>query len=206
MLIITKYFYKKTMKVFYHFALTGFSNTYLIGPDEGGDSILIDPGIMDVELLKLIEDNNFYVKNILITHAHNSHYHGIRTLLKVYNSEIYSASPRIMDYKSNRLKDGDNIELSGFKISILEIPGHSSDSLVFKIKDMLFTGDVLRAGQVGTTTNKYARAILISAIKEKIFTMNEKLLIFPGHGAPSTIKAEKLLNPDIIKDSYKTLY
>ncbi len=192
------------MKVFYHFAVTGFSNTYLIGPDEGGEAILIDPGILDVELLRLIEDNNFYVKHILITHGHKSHYNGIKTLLKVYDSRIYSASSRIMDYPSERLENGAVIKLSGMEISIIEIPGHSSDSLVFRIEDMLFTGDVLRAGQIGTTTNKYSRAILISAIKEKIFTLEDNLLIFPGHGAPSTIKAEKLLNPDIIEDSFKS--
>ena len=76
------------MKFFSYFSVTGFSNSYIIGPDEGGNAILIDPGIFDVPLLNLIEDNKLYVKYILLTHSHESHISGLKTLLKVYDPKI----------------------------------------------------------------------------------------------------------------------
>ena len=54
------------MKLFNHFAAVGFSNTYLVGGDNEKDAILIDPGVMDVPLLNLIEDNGYYIRHILI--------------------------------------------------------------------------------------------------------------------------------------------
>ena len=43
------------MKIYTHFSVMGFSNTYLVGPHGGGEAILIDPGVMDLPLLRLIE-------------------------------------------------------------------------------------------------------------------------------------------------------
>ena len=55
------------MKLFYHFIATGFTNAYLLGPDEPGDAVLIDPGGFDVDLLSLIESHGYYIRSILIT-------------------------------------------------------------------------------------------------------------------------------------------
>ena len=78
------------MKLYFHFAVFGFSNTYLIGNEDGGDAILVDPGVMDIELLRLIESNNFHIKHILITHSHTAHISGLETLKKIYDFQIYS--------------------------------------------------------------------------------------------------------------------
>ena len=183
------------MKIFFHFSVIGFSNTYLIGNTGGGDAILIDPGHMDIELLKLIEENNFYIKHILFTHRHPSHTVGLRTLMKIYDSDIYANSPFIMDFKVKTLLDGSSITLSGIPVSAMLIPGHSSDSLVYKIQDALFTGDVLMSGKIGSTTSSLSRSLLIRSIHEKILPLNDKTLIFPGHGAPTTLCVEKKINP-----------
>lgn len=185
------------MKIFFHFSVVGFSNTYLIGNTGGGDAILIDPGHMDIELLKLIEDNNFYIRHILLTHRHPSHTEGLRILMKIYDSEIYANSPFIMDYKVKTLSDGSLITLSGIQVSASLIPGHSSDSLVYKIQDALFTGDVLMAGRIGSTKSSLSRSLLIRSIQERILPLNDNTLIFPGHGTPTTLFVEKMINSDL---------
>ena len=183
------------MKIFFHFSVVGFSNTYLIGNAGGGDAILIDPGHMDIELLKLIEDNNFYIKHILLTHRHPSHTEGLRTLMKIYDSDIYANSPLFMDYTVRTLSDGDSITLSGITVSAILIPGHSSDSLVYKIEDALFTGDVIMSGRVGSTNSSLSKSLLIRSIQEKILPLDDNTLIFPGHGTPTTLLVEKMINP-----------
>jgi hydroxyacylglutathione hydrolase len=186
------------MKLYFHFAVVGFANTYLIGPPNGGDGILVDPGIMDRELLTLIESNHYYIKTILVTHHHNSHVKGIRTLKKIYDADIYSFSPYILDYPSIPIKDGDEFTLaSGIKVEVIEVPGHSSDSLIYHIGGMIFTGDVLAAGRVGNTKNSFSRALLLRSIDEKLFSLPDTTLVLPGHGPPSTLKAEKMFNPDL---------
>jgi glyoxylase-like metal-dependent hydrolase (beta-lactamase superfamily II) len=185
------------MKLFFHFAVVGFANTYLLGPEEGGSAMLIDPGTMDEGLLNLIEGNGYYVRSILLTHSHASHVQGIKTLLKIYDAEIYSHAGSIYHHPSHALGDGESFHSCGLEVEAISIPGHSADSLVYHIGGMIFTGDVLAAGRVGTTNDSYTRALLLRSISEKLFHLPDSTLIFPGHGPPSSLKAEKMYNPDL---------
>ena len=183
------------MILFSHFAFIGFSNSYLVGPDRGGDAVLIDPGIFDVKLLQLIEDNHLYVRNVLITHAHKAHINGVKTLLKIYDAELYSFRSTILDFPANEVRDGDTIHLGEFTFDTYETPGHSKDSVVFKLDHLLFTGDTLTAGSIGTAVDGYAKGLELASIRKKILTLEDWFSILPGHGPPSKIGIEKKLNP-----------
>jgi len=186
------------MKIFFHFSVTGFSNTYLVGNDDGGDAILVDPGVMDIELLKLIEENGYYVKHILLTHRHKAHVEGIGTILRIYDAEIYANSMSILDYSVHSVSHNDLLELNGIPVQALHVPGHSSDSLVYVIDKAIFTGDVMLSGRIGDTDSELSRSLLLRSFRDRVLPLDEHMLIFPGHGAPTTLKAEKLFNPDII--------
>ncbi|MCK5673971.1 MAG: MBL fold metallo-hydrolase [Spirochaetales bacterium] len=185
------------MRCFINFSLTGFSNSYLIGPDNGGDAIVIDPGEMNIKLLNLIENNDFYIKHILITHNHKPHVGGIRTLLKIYDAEIYSSTDSILGYNSNIISPDSTINLSGIEVKVIEFSGHTKDSLVYKIGEMLFTGDTLGAGSIGEEENKETISAISKSISEGINDMDDCTLVFPSHGPPSTIKAERDFNPEL---------
>jgi len=185
------------MRCFINFSLTGFSNSYLVGPNEGGDAIVIDPGELNVKFLKLIENNDFYIKHILVTHNHRAHISGIRTLLKIYNADIYSASDRILGFPSNIINEDSRLTLSGIDIKVMEFPGHSEDSLVFQIHKMLFTGDTISAGNLGDNDDIKTVLSLREMVSSRIKDMDDSILVFPGHGPPSTVKAEKDFNPEL---------
>jgi glyoxylase-like metal-dependent hydrolase (beta-lactamase superfamily II) len=183
------------MRLFFHFAVIGFSNTYLLGGENGGDAVLIDPGVMDLPLLQLIEKNNYYIRSILLTHDHKSHVNGIKTIKKIYDADIYANSPLIFEYTTKVIRDGDHLSLNDIEIDILEVPGHSSDSLIFRVEDVFFSGDAFGAGSIGSTPNSYARALLVNTIRDKIFSQEDHLIILPGHGPPSTVGIERDHNP-----------
>ena len=183
------------MKLFCHFDVIGFSNSYLLCMENNRDAVLIDPGNFDVKLLQLIEGNNLYIRHILVTHAHNAHINGVKTLLKIYDAVIYSYRSTILDFASTVIRDGDILKTAGFEFEIIETPGHSSDSISFKTEKLLFTGDTLTAGNIGATVNGYARGLEISSICKKIFSFDDDIYIFPGHGPPSKISIERKLNP-----------
>ncbi|MBN1647427.1 MAG: MBL fold metallo-hydrolase [Spirochaetales bacterium] len=181
-------------KLFFHFSVEGFSNTYLLGPENGGDAVIFDPGTFDVHLLNLIEKNKFYIKHIFISHDHESHVRGLSTLRKVYDAQIHSASKTINMMESNVVKDGQTINAGEYSIKAIEVQGHSSDSLVFMCENMLFTGDVLSAGNIGKTADEYLHQRLIDEIRSKLFILDDNFFIFPGHGPPTTLEAEKKFN------------
>ena len=183
------------MKFFSYYSITNFSNCYLVGQEGGRDALLIDPGIFDEGLLKLVEDNGFYVRHVLITHTHHAHINGIRTLLKIYEAAIYCLDPGRLEFPVEKIGEASPLGLPGFSIEVLETPGHSNDSACFKIERLLFTGDTLSAGSIGNTSSGYERALLLSSIRSKILTQEDTTFIFPGHGPPTTLEIEKRFNP-----------
>ncbi len=173
----------------------GTSNSYLLGPDEGGDAVLVDVGAFDTPLLQAVEGSRLTVRWILVTHAHSSHIRGIRTLLKIYDAEILASRPSVLDFPVRRIQEGDELALGQFRVSVIETPGHSLDSVCFRTSNLLFTGDTLTAGGIGTTRDGYARGLLLSSIRKKILPLTDDTIVFPGHGPPSRIWIEKRFNP-----------
>ncbi|MBB6478984.1 MBL fold metallo-hydrolase [Spirochaeta isovalerica] len=185
------------MRLLMFYGYAGRANTYIIGPKEGGNAILIDPGRFEVPLLNMIENNNYYIESIILTHGHGSHSKGVSTTLKVYNSSIYAAVGKVDNYRTIMVSDKEKLKISGFDVEFFEIPGHSTDSLVFKIGNLLFTGDIFTSGYLGNPINAYAHNNMQREIQERLLTMDGEIIVLPGHGPPSTIQAEREINENL---------
>jgi len=180
------------MKVYFRYCPQGFTNSFILGTEN--DAIVIDPGCMDEKILAFIEKNEYTVRGILVTHDHINHVHGLRTLKKIYNTEIFAVNHLICDYRANMVHDGDTIRVGPFAIQVFSVPGHSSDSAVYRIGHLLFTGDVLSAGLVGKTASSYGTTIQAAAIRSKLFSLPGNYIVLPGHGPPSTLESERRFN------------
>ena len=197
------------MKLFFHYCSYGFSNCYVLGADstqstdEMPPAIIIDPGKMDDQILECIESNNFDLRAVLITHDHLGHVHGLRTLKRVYNTEIFAVNRVILDHRATLVKDGATLTIGPFKIEVLSIPGHSADSVVYRIDNLLFTGDVLSAGLVGATASAYGAATQMNQLRSRLLSLPGDYTVLPGHGPPSTLEAERRYNTGINRDSHK---
>jgi len=183
------------VRFFSYFSVLHFSNFYMIGPDGPGDAVLIDAGVFDEGLLKLIEDNGLYVRWVLITHVHHGHIHGLQTLERIDEAAGYAYDAERLESPALPLSEGKPPACGPFSVEVIETPGHSNDSVCFLIDGMLFTGDTLSAGSVGRTPTGYGRALLLSSIRKKILTLKQNLRIFPGHGPPARLEIESRFNP-----------
>jgi glyoxylase-like metal-dependent hydrolase (beta-lactamase superfamily II) len=92
------------------------------------------------------------------------------------------------------VKDGETFDIGSFHIEAITVPGHSADSAVYKIERLLFTGDALNAGLVGTTVSSYGAEVQMNALRTKIFSLPGNYGIFPGHGPPSALEVERRFN------------
>lgn len=193
------------MKVFFHYSLYGFSNVYLVGNDTSRDALLVDPAEFTENLLDFIESNGYYVRAVLITHNHIHHVRGLSTLLKIYDAKVFSSNAEVRDIRCSVLHDGDLIDICGMKVEALSVPGHSSDSIVYKIDKLLFTGDALEAGLIGHTLSQYGNALLREGIDRRILSQSEDCLILPGHGPPSTVGSERLYNLGMAEEAIAEL-
>lgn len=193
------------MRIYPHFNPAGQTNSYLITPDQGGGIIIIDPSEVDRELIELIESHHFVPKAVLLTHSHKRHTGGLGTLMKIYSPDIYAFASEIEGFATIQLTDGDKRNIAGFEIEAIRVPGHSLDSLVYKCGNALFTGDVLAAGRVGTTRNMLANALLIKNIQERLMILGDNNLVFPGHGAVSKLRIERMFNHDLLESEVTLL-
>ncbi|MDR2898618.1 MAG: MBL fold metallo-hydrolase [Spirochaetaceae bacterium] len=182
------------MKVYFHFSLSGFSNSYLVSNEENGEALIIDPGKITMELINNIEKNKLNLAAVLVTHNHPSHCQGIPTLMKLYTPKIYAVEAEVAEQKTIVLKEDGILKAAGLSVGFLSVPGHSSDSVAFKIGRILFTGDALMAGLTGSTNNAYSRRTLEATVQGKILSQDEDTLLMPGHGPPTSVGAEKRFN------------
>jgi glyoxylase-like metal-dependent hydrolase (beta-lactamase superfamily II) len=185
------------MKLYFHYCSFRFSNCYVLGAEDRSDAIIIDPGSMDEQLLEYLEKDDLNPRAVLITHDHPGHIHGLRTLMRIYHVEIFAINRYIFDNRTTPVKDGDRINVGSFAIEVISIPGHSADSAVYRIDSLLFTGDVLTTGLVGSTASAYGAATQINRLRSRLLSLPGDYTVLPGHGPPSTLEAERRYNVSI---------
>jgi glyoxylase-like metal-dependent hydrolase (beta-lactamase superfamily II) len=192
------------MKCFIHYGHAGFGNCYILGQDDDAASdananlaVVIDPGCMDSSLLDTIERHNYKLGAVLLTHSHSCHSYGLHALGRIYDFPMYAAQDMLYGVKANTVRDGDRFSVASFNFEVISISGHSPDSVVYKIENFLFTGDVLTAGLTGSTTSSYAEMKQAAALQNKLFNLIGNYFVFPGHGPPSSLAAERRFNAGI---------
>jgi glyoxylase-like metal-dependent hydrolase (beta-lactamase superfamily II) len=170
------------------------SNAYIIADKKTKECIVIDtagdPGLVQDK----VDENKLKPLAILLTHSHSDHIEGVKALERVFEVQSYIYPSRLYSSEGTiDLKDNQTLEFSKFNIKILFTPGHTQDSCCFLINDLCFTGDTIFAGSIGRPN--WGHEILIDAIEKKIFTLDNEVILLPGHGPITTVVEEKNNNP-----------
>jgi len=203
------------------FTFNPFSeNTYLVY-DETGEGVVIDPGCYEKAeketLQQFIEFNNIKLKYLLNTHCHIDHVLGndfIKTkyhvpLLIHKNDEpvlssvkVYAPSYGFNQYHETLpdgyLAENDTVSFGNIILEVLFLPGHSPGHIGFYHKESgsLVSGDVLFEQSIGRTDLPGGDFnTLIKSIHQKIFTLPDNVIVYPGHGNATSVGEEKNSNP-----------
>lgn len=197
-------------------------NTY-VASWEDGRCIIVDCGAYNMEELRAIEQyiaqNQLHPIAQLLTHAHLDHCFGVALIEERYGllPFVSEADKQLLESLQEQCsmfgipapkKTSSNyIILSAEKlkevglaeIEIIPCPGHTPGGVCYLIKDtqqaVLFCGDSLFMGSIGRTDlpgGDYSR--LMRSI-QKITQLDEKTIVYPGHGPSTTIAQEKHHNP-----------
>jgi len=186
-----------------------------------GKAAIIDP-MRDIDVyLRLTEDRKASIQYIFETHFHADFVSGHIDLSKATGAPIVYGPQARPTFKATIAKDGQVFSLGKINIEVLHTPGHTMESVCYLLKDennapyAVFTGDTLFIGDVGrpdlsqkdalfTTTD--LAGILYDSLHEKILSLPDDVIVYPGHGAGSscgknlssetvsTIKAQKETN------------
>lgn len=194
-------------------------NTYIVWRADRRDALVFDPGLDPEAILGFLEERSLDVAAILDTHGHADHIAGNEALKKRYpqaplligsgdapmlgDADLNLSAPfgmPIVSPPADRLvNEGDVLEFAGIRLEVLEIPGHSPGHVVFVVRDqpiIIFGGDVLFRGSVGRCDFPGgSMALLESGIRKKLYTLPDDTVVYPGHGAATTVGHEKRTNP-----------
>ena len=196
-------------------------NCYVLW-DDTKEAVVIDPGCFYEEekqaLKKFILTNELNVKHLLNTHLHLDHIFGNPFMLKEFglSAEANKADEYWIDEapKQSRmfgfqlqeepvplgkyLHDGDIITLGHTKLEAIHVPGHSPGSVAFynKKNGFAIVGDALFAGSIGRTDLWGGnQEVLVAAIHDKLLSLPDETVIYPGHGPETRVIDEKFNNP-----------
>jgi len=183
------------------FDKTSSTYTYLLGSRKGGEALLIDPVIENVDFyLKRLQELDLKLLKAVDTHCHADHVTGLGQLRDLTRCITVMGEKTSVDMVSMRVEDGDKIEIEDITLEVLYTPGHTDDSYCFLGSDRIFTGDTLLIRGTGRTDFQNGNPIeAYRSLFGKILTLDDDITVYPGHDykgeTRSTIGEERAFNP-----------
>jgi len=194
------------------------NNTYILGDEKSGEAAVVDPSFELEPMLDLLEENEYRLRFILLTHAHFDHMVNALTLSNHYEPPVKialhpsdlplwenggGASLFGLTFQPDRapgfhFHHGQKIHLGQEEIEIRHTPGHSPGSVIFVLhgNQIALTGDLIFYRGVGRTDLPGGDPhSLIESIQSQVFTLPPAYGLLPGHGPATTVTDEIKLNP-----------
>ncbi len=193
------------------------SNCYIVGSESSNRGIIIDPGAEARLILKTVSDLGLTISLIVVTHVHFDHIGALMPVkeetgakfaiheadakagLGVFSRMLssmaggsFSKPPK----PDTLLKDGDTIDIDGLHFTVLHTPGHTPGGISIYGHGVVFSGDTLFNYGIGRTDFPgCSHEQLIDSIQNKLMTLPDETIVYPGHGPSSTIGEERRGNP-----------
>jgi glyoxylase-like metal-dependent hydrolase (beta-lactamase superfamily II) len=168
------------------------NNVYLITCTTTGASLIVDASSEPEAIAALAEGTD--VRGVVTTHGHWDHHGAIPEvsdtldvpfMLHSDDAEIAGKTPH------TTLVEGP-LEIGNVKAHILHTPGHTPGSICIALDGVVITGDTLFPGGPGATRFDHSSFdTIIESINAKLFPLPDDTVVLPGHGAPTTIGAER---------------
>lgn len=191
------------------------ANCYILADEDNKVAAVVDPGGDPDVILEEINQNSFSVKWIILTHGHSDHIGGLARIKEVTDAQIalHEADQDMLTSSVKNLsmfmgkgfssppadvilKGGEKIVIGDLRLEIIHTPGHTPGSISIKAGNLLLTGDTLFEGSVGRTDFPGgSMEELLDSIKNRLLTLGDDVVVYPGHGPKTTIKNEKITNP-----------
>jgi glyoxylase-like metal-dependent hydrolase (beta-lactamase superfamily II) len=174
------------------------NNVWVVGDDL--ECVVIDAPHDVGAILELVGGRK--VRAILCTHAHDDHVRFAPALRFAVHAPILlhpddrplwevTHTDELWDVD---LSDGQLIEVGGTTLEVLHTPGHAPGAVCFLAADLgcVFTGDTLFQGGPGATGRSFSDAgLIVESIRAKLLTLPGATVVHAGHGADTTILAER---------------
>lgn len=176
--------------------------SYLIADEKTGEAAIVDPR-RDIDIyLEEAEARGFTIKYVFLTHFHADYVSGHLELRERTGARIVMGKTAEPEFSFLAMGDGDSVRMGDVRLSVLETPGHTPESICVLVYDTagsdtephaVLTGDTLFIGDVGRPdlmasigiTAEDLAGQLYDSTRNKLLALPDATLVYPGHGAGS---------------------
>lgn len=175
--------------------------TYLLGCEETGQAVLLDPVIVSVERdLSEISRLGLTLAYSLDTHIHADHITAALELKNKVGSKIAAPAFDRLACADVGIEEGIPFQVGSLRLQPLHTPGHTAGHFAYLFGDRIFTGDALLIEGCGRTDFQEGNAdALYKSVHEKLFSLPDDTLVYPAHDYKgrrvSSVTQEKKRNP-----------
>lgn len=192
------------------FRVAPFDNGTYILVDERGDAVVVDPSTGEREVLRAVREEGLRVLEILNTHGHPDHVYSnapvkeaTHARLAIHRLDAYRLEevarpggvlpPAPLAIADDLLDEGPLSLLADVQMVALHTPGHTEGSTCFYLpaEKLLFSGDVLFAGNVGRTDLPGGDPAQMEQSLRRLAVLPPETRVYPGHGPSTTIGDER---------------
>ena len=185
-----------------------FDNGMYVLADEVADAIIIDPSRGEREAMATIRDHGLRLLEILNTHGHQDHVFDnarlqeqTRARIAIHAADAYRLDPATrpasqlqppQSVADDIIAEGPLTYLRDIAMQAIHTPGHTEGSVCFYLpkEGLLFSGDLLFAGNVGRIDLPGGDPKQMEASLARVATLPPATRVFPGHGPATTIGDE----------------
>jgi sulfur dioxygenase len=175
--------------------------TYLLGCEETGQALLVDPVYPSWE--RDLAEINFLGLTLMFTletHIHADHITSALKLREETGSQMIFPARSQCECPDLRAEEGVPITAGSITLDPIYTPGHTDDHLCYRLNSRVLTGDALLIDGCGRTDFQNGNTDdLYQSVMDKLFTLPEDTLVYPAHDYHqrhvTTIQQEKERNP-----------
>jgi glyoxylase-like metal-dependent hydrolase (beta-lactamase superfamily II) len=169
------------------------NNIFIVSDSETSEAYVIDAGFEPEAVAAAC--SGLSVKAILVTHGHRDHHENVTTLKGLLHVPVaigMDDAAQLSVEPDFLIVDQQSLSFGQHALQAIHTPGHTPGSTCFLYREHLFTGDTLFPGGPGNTQNDPVRfERIISSIRERIFSLPDDTVVYPGHGRDTTIGQER---------------
>lgn len=173
------------------------TNCYALADSDAKEAVIIDPGDDAPKILGQLR--GLTVRWICFTHAHPGHTgakEAIKSATQAPTAMHLADATAYLKSADRYLVAGDSLAFGGFALEVLVTPGHTPGGLSFKVGNHVFTGDTLLPGKIGRVDLPGSSPQqMVLSLHGQLLTLPDNTVVYPGHGANTTIGQERIGNP-----------
>jgi len=168
------------------------NNVYVLTCKETKECVIVDTSYSADPILSACRGAK--PKYILQTHCHGDHIDALAEVRKQTGAPLGLHPDDAKEFGIRpdfEINDGDSVSFGKVTLRAIHTPGHCRGMLMFSYPGHCICGDTIFPGGPGKTWSHQNLLVLLESIEKKVFALPDATVLYPGHGANSTVADSK---------------